>query len=192
MFTLQVIVFMTLFTVVLVHMYEWFHTRVCYASSTSLFKVEIFLHTRSCHKYSTSDNGRLLILSLLLDGDVSLNPGPLMMRVLNTRSVPNKGPLLADIVTSHDLDFVCLTETHVHLLDTDSYLRSVTPSDFVFLQRHHFSVTSGGVFSLVKCSIDFPHQVAHIPNKVQSRRYHRINKSNLCSDFQNTSFQLML
>ena len=31
------------------------------------------------------------MLLLLLDGDVFLNPGPLMLGVLNTRSVRNKG-----------------------------------------------------------------------------------------------------
>ena len=31
--------------------------------------------------------------------------------------------------------------------------------------------------ALVKCSIAFPRQVAHIPNKVQYRRHHCINMS---------------
>ena len=42
--------------------------------------------------------------------------------------------------------------------------------------------------ALVKCSIALPHQVAHIPSKVQYRRYHRINFSDFCSDLKNTSF----
>ena len=42
--------------------------------------------------------------------------------------------------------------------------------------------------ALVKCPIAFPHQVAHISNKVQYRRYHRINMSDFCSDLKNTSF----
>ena len=42
--------------------------------------------------------------------------------------------------------------------------------------------------SLVKCSIVLPHQAAHTPNKVQYRRYHRINMSNFCSDLKNTPF----
>ena len=46
---------------------------------------------------------------LLLDIDVSLKPGPLTLGVLNARSVRNKGPLLADMVASNDLDFLCLT-----------------------------------------------------------------------------------
>ena len=46
---------------------------------------------------------------LLLLGDVSLNPGPLTLGVLNARSIRNKGPLQADMVASNDIDFLCLT-----------------------------------------------------------------------------------
>ena len=42
--------------------------------------------------------------------------------------------------------------------------------------------------ALVKCLIAFPRQVAHIPNKVQYRRYHCINMSDFRSDLKNTSF----
>ena len=36
--------------------------------------------------------------------------------------------------------------------------------------------------ALVKCSVVFPCQVAHIPNKVQYKRYHRINMTDFRSD----------
>ena len=42
--------------------------------------------------------------------------------------------------------------------------------------------------ALVKCTIAFPRQMAHTPNIVQYRRYHRINMSDFCSDLKNTSF----
>ena len=42
--------------------------------------------------------------------------------------------------------------------------------------------------ALVKCSVAFPRQVAHIPNKVQYRRYHCISMSDFCSDLKDTSF----
>ena len=45
------------------------------------------------------------MLLLLLGGDVSLNPDPFTLGVLNARSVRNKGPLLTDMVASYDLDF---------------------------------------------------------------------------------------
>ena len=37
---------------------------------------------------------------------------------------------------------------------------------------------------LVKCSIAFARQVAHIPNKVRYRRYHSIHMSDFCSDLK--------
>ena len=77
---------------------------------------------------------------------VSLIPSPLMLGVLNARPIRMKGPLLPDIVTSHDLDFVCLTKTHVRLSDMDSFLQSITHSDLIFLQRSHPSGTGGGYF----------------------------------------------
>ena len=42
--------------------------------------------------------------------------------------------------------------------------------------------------ALVKCTTDFSRQVAHTPNIVQYRRYHRINMSDFLSDLKNTSF----
>ena len=38
--------------------------------------------------------------------------------------------------------------------------------------------------ALVKCSIVLPHQVTHTPNKIQYRRYHRINMSSFRSDLK--------
>ena len=80
---------------------------------------------------------------------MSLNPGPLTLGGLNARSVRNKGPLLADMVASNVLDLLCLTETHSHPLDSDSFLQSITPPDFTFPHRPCTSGILGGVvFSL--------------------------------------------
>ena len=68
---------------------------------------------------------------------MSLNPGPLTLGVLNARSVRNKGPFLADMVASNDLDFLCLTETHIRPFHSDRFLRSITPPDFIFSHRLH-------------------------------------------------------
>ena len=69
------------------------------------------------------------------------------------------------------------THLHGHILDL-----ILSPSDqdtnFDFVSHH----------ALVKCSITFPHRMAHIPNKVQYRRYHCINMSDFDSDLRNTSF----
>ena len=85
------------------------------------------------------------MLLLLLGGDVSLNPGPFTLGVLNARSVRNKGPLLADMVASYDLDLLCLTETHIRPFDSDSFLRSITPLDFNFPHKPRPSGIGGGV-----------------------------------------------
>ena len=92
------------------------------------------------------------MLLLLLSGDVSLNPGPLTLGVVNTRSVRNKGPLLADIVALNDLDILCLTETHVRPSDSDSFLRSITPADYTFPQRPRPSAIGGGVGFFIRSS----------------------------------------
>ena len=38
------------------------------------------------------------------------------------RHAASLGPLIADMVASNDLDFLCLTETHIHPFDSDSFL----------------------------------------------------------------------
>ena len=97
-------------------------------------------------------NRRGLILLLLLGGDVSLNPGLFTLGVLNARSVRNKGPLLADMVASYDLDFLCLTETHIRPFDSDSFLWSITPPDFNFPHKPHPSGIGGGVGFFIRSS----------------------------------------
>ena len=76
---------------------------------------------------------------------MSFNPGPLKFGVLNARSVRNKGPLLADMLASNDLDFLCLTEKHIRPFDSDSFLQSITPPDFIFPHRPSPSGIGGGV-----------------------------------------------
>ena len=91
---------------------------------------------------------------------MSLNPGLLTLGVLNARSVRNKGPLLADMVASNDLDFLWLTETHIRSFDFDSFIRSVTPPDFIFPHRPRLSGIGGGVSFFIRSS--------HRPNKIES------------------------
>ena len=69
-------------------------------------------------------NTRELLLFLPLGGDVSLNPVPLTLGDLNVRSISNKGSILAEMVTSDDLDFLCLMETHICPFDSYSFLWS--------------------------------------------------------------------
>ena len=92
------------------------------------------------------------MLLLLLGVNVSLNPGPLTLGALNARSIRNNGPLLAHIVTSHDLDFLCLTETHVCPSDSDSFLQSLTHSDIILPERPRPSGIHGSVRFFIRSS----------------------------------------
>ena len=67
------------------------------------------------------------MLLILMCGDVAINPGPVMLGLINARSIRNKGPLRADMTAFHSFNFLCLTETHIRTTDSDSFLRSVTP-----------------------------------------------------------------
>ena len=83
---------------------------------------------------------------------MSLNPGPLILGVRNARSVRNKGPLLAYMVASNDLDCLCLMESHIHLFGSDSFIWCITPPDFIFPHRPHPS----GVGVVASFSLDPP------------------------------------
>ena len=50
------------------------------------------------------------MLLLFLGGDVSLNPGPIALGVLNARSIRNKGTALADTMATNNMDILRLTE----------------------------------------------------------------------------------
>ena len=153
MFSPRLLLFMALFAVALAHRHDWFSTRASYTPCPPLTRVAKNLsYLCSCRKFPTMVNGRGLMLLLLLGGDVSLNPGPFTLGVLNARSVRNKGPLLADMVASYDLDLLCLTETHIHPFDSDSFLRSITPPDFNFPHKPCPSGIGGGVGFFIRSS----------------------------------------
>ena len=67
------------------------------------------------------------MLLIRMCGDVAMNFGPVMLGLVNARSIRNKGSLLCDTIASHTFDFLCLTETHIRTTDLDSFLRSLTP-----------------------------------------------------------------
>ena len=88
-------------------------------------------------------------------GDVAMNPGPVMLGLVNTRSIRNKGPLLADTIASHTFDFLCLTETHIRTTDSDSFLRSLTPDGFSLIHRPRSSGIGGGVGFFIRDSYKY-------------------------------------
>ena len=84
MISVRALLFTALFAVALAHSYEWFSTRASYTSCPPLTKVaKKFSYLCSCQKFSSMVNGQGLMLLLLLGSDVSLNPGPFTLGVLN-------------------------------------------------------------------------------------------------------------
>ena len=106
----------------------------------------------SCHGFPPSVKQSGLMLLLLMCGDVAMNPGPVMLGLVNARSIRNKGPLLADTIASHAFDFLCLTETHIRATDSDSFLRSLTPDGFILIHRPRSSGIGGGVGFFIRDS----------------------------------------
>ena len=103
------------------------------------------------------------MLLILMCGDVAMNPGLVMLDLVNARSIRNKGPLLADTIASHTFDFLCLTETHICTTDSDSFLRSLTPDGFSLIHRPRSSGIDGGVGFFIRDSYKY--------RKVDTRNY---------------------
>ena len=96
-----------------------------------------------------------LMLLLLTCGDVAINPGPVMLGLVNARSIRNKGPLLSDTIASHAFYFLCLTETHIRTTDSDSFLRSLTPDGFSLIHRPCSTGIGGGVGFFIRESYKY-------------------------------------
>ena len=84
-----------------------------------------------------------LMLLILMCGNVAMNPGPVLLGLVNARSIWNKGPLLSDTIASHAFDFLCLTETHIRTTDLDSFLCFITPDGFSLTHRPRSSGIGG-------------------------------------------------
>ena len=67
--------------------------------------------SRNVHHFPCLTKFRGLSGLLLLCGDIFLNPGPICFGVVNCRSVRNKGPSISDIMSTHSLSLLAMTET---------------------------------------------------------------------------------
>ena len=97
------------------------------------------------NKFPAHANVKCLLILLLLSGDIALNPGPINFGFVNCRPIWNKGPLIDDTTVSNNLDILALAETHIHISDTDSLLKSVTPPGFQLIHRPRTTGRGGGV-----------------------------------------------
>ena len=104
---------------------------------------------------------RSLCVLLLLCGDISLNPGPIVIGVANCRSVRNKAPMISDVVFNHSLDILSLVETDICPTDTDCLLQSITPPSYKLCQRPRAHGLGGGVGFLINSSLS--HRIVDHP-----------------------------
>ena len=101
-------------------------------------------YSSTCHVFPPAVKESGLMLLILMCGDVSMNPGPVMLGSVNARSIQNKGLLLTDKIASHAFDFLCLTETHICTTDSDSFVCSLTPNGLSLIHRPRSSGIGGG------------------------------------------------
>ena len=115
------------------------------------FRLASFVMNARC--FPSSVKSRSLCLLLLLCGDISLNPGPIVMGVANCRSVRNKALMISDVVFNHSLDILSLVETHIRPTDTDYLLQSITTQSYKLCQRPRAHGSGGGVGFLINSSL---------------------------------------
>ena len=112
---------------------------------------------------------------ILMCGNVAMNPGPVMLGLVNARSIQNKGILLADTIASHTFDFLCLTETHIYTTVSNSFLRPLTLDGFSLIHRPRSSGIGGGVGFFIYDSYKY-HKV-DTPNYSSFEKYGHISLS---------------
>ena len=88
-------------------------------------------------------------------GDVSMNPGPVMLDSVNSRSIWKKGPVVSDTIAPHAFDFLCLTETHIRTTDSDSFLCSLILDGFSLIHRPCSTGIGCGVGFFIRESYEY-------------------------------------
>ena len=111
--------------------------------------------SRNVHHFPCLTKFRGLSVLLLLCGDISLNPGPISFGIVNCRSVRNKGPIISDIMSTHSLSLLAMTETHIRPTDNDSFLHSITSAGFKLCHRLRSHGLGGGVGFFLNENIKF-------------------------------------
>ena len=81
-----------------------------------------------------------LALILLLAGDVSLNPGPVVrhnirLATTNIRSIREKTASITDLIISKTIDILAVTETWLRPHDTDACIADISPPGYTFHHR---------------------------------------------------------
>lgn len=92
---------------------------------------------------------------LLLAGDVSLNPGPLRVGTINTRSIRDKAPAVSDLLVSKSISVLGLTETWLTPNETVAGLSDITPPGFTLCHKPRSGRRGGGVGLLTASHLKF-------------------------------------
>ena len=95
-----------------------------------------------------------LALILLLAGDVSRNPGPVIrhnirLATTNIRSIREKTASLTDLIISKTIDILAVTETWLRPHDTDACIADISPPGYTFHHRPRPVGRCGGVGFLI-------------------------------------------
>ena len=122
-------------------------------------------------------------LILLLAGDVSLNPGPVVrhnirLTTTNIRSIREKTASLTDLIISKTIDILAVTETWLRPHDTASCIADISPPGYVFHHKPRPVGRGGGVGFLV--SKQFKVKLQPSPNYTTFESM-CLNISNSCS-----------
>lgn len=91
------------------------------------------------HQHFNVRSGSLLCsVLILLSGDIQVNPGPpashLTIATLNVRSLfhPNRSVFIPEVIQTHNIDILALSETFQSINTTPAQLRDITPPSFQF------------------------------------------------------------
>ena len=95
-----------------------------------------------------------LALIILLAGDVSLNPGPVVthnirLATTNVRSIREKTASLTDLIISKTIYILAVTETWLRPPDTDACIADISPPGYTFHHRPCSVGRGGGVGFLI-------------------------------------------
>ena len=121
----------------------------------------------SSNKFPAHANIKCLLILLLLSGDIALNPGPINFGFVNCCSIRNNGLLIGDTIVSNNPDILAFAETHIHISDTDSLLKSITPG----FQLTHWPWTTGGGGLGFLSRKDLPSRIIDAPTHLKILSY---------------------
>ena len=92
-------------------------------------------------------NLRQLTFKKSVPSSLSVQQSPVKLALLNTRSLTNKTFILNDMVTSHNLNFLFLTETWLNVGDLSPF-GDLCPPNFAFLNSPRTSGRGGGLATI--------------------------------------------